>query len=278
METSRLSWVTDTEVIMKIQMNGWSVSYDTAGEGIPLLFIHGYPLSRKLWEPQFSALAAYGRVILPDLRGHGDSDATPGPYSMDMLAEDCANLIDNLGVTQPLVVCGLSMGGYVALAFYKKYVERMAGLILTATRAGVDSLEGKANRDKAIVLAQSSGAGAIADSMLPKMFAPDTYHSQPRLVEHVREMMASTSVEGVVGTLQAMKDRPDSTPILPTITKPVLIIHGSDDQIIPASEARTMQEAIPGGELVIIEGAGHLLNMEQPTVFNQAVHQFLKRC
>jgi len=263
---------------MKIQMYGWSISYDTAGEGVPLLFIHGYPLSRKIWEPQASGLAAYARVILPDLRGHGDSDATPGPYSMDLLAEDCASLLNNLGITQPVVVCGLSMGGYIALAFYRKFAERISGLILTATRAGADSPEGKANRDKAIALAKSSGAGAIADSMLPKMFAPSTYADQPNLVEHVRGMMAGTSVEGIVGALQAMKDRPDSTPLLPTITKPVLIIHGSDDQLIPLSEAQMMQKTIVGAELVIIERAGHLLNMEQPGAFNQAIRQFIRRC
>ena len=263
---------------MKIQMNGWQIFYVTSGEGIPLLFIHGYPLSRKIWEPQASGLAAYARVILPDLRGHGDTDAVPGPYSVELLADDCNNLLNILGITQPVVVCGLSLGGYVALAFYRKFTERMAGLILTSTRAAADSPEGKANRDKAIIMAQSSGATAITDSMLPKMFAPLTYTTQSELVECVREIMTGTSVEGIVGALQAMKDRPDSTQMLSSINKPVLIIHGSDDQLIPASEARTMQEAIPGSELVIIERAGHLLNMEQPAAFNLAVHQFLKRC
>ena len=263
---------------MKIQMNGWTISYDTAGEGMPLLFIHGYPLSRKIWEPQASGLASYARVILPDLRGHGDSDALPGPYSVDMLAEDCLHLLNTLGITQPVVVCGLSMGGYVALAFYRKFAERMAGLILTSTRAAADSPEARANREKAILLAQTSGAMAIAESMLPKMFAPSTYNEQPKLVDQVRSIMAETPVEGIVGALQAMKDRPDSTPMLPSITKPVLIIHGSNDQLIPATEAHAMQSAIPGSELVIIEQAGHLLNLEQPGAFNQAVHQFLKRC
>lgn len=263
---------------MKIQLNGWTISYDTAGEGKPLLFIHGYPLSRKIWEPQASGLAAYARVILPDLRGHGDSDPLPGPYSVDMLAEDCVHLLNTLGITQPVVVCGLSMGGYVALAFYKKFVERTAGLILAATRAAADSPEGKANREKAILLAQTSGATQIANSMLPKMFAPSTYDEQPKLVDQVHNIMAETPVEGIIGALQAMKDRPDSTPLLPSITKPVLIVHGNNDQLIPAAEAHAMQSAIPGSELVIIEQAGHLLNLEQPGVFNQAVHQFLKRC
>lgn len=261
---------------MKIPINGFNISYDTAGEGVPLLLIHGYPLSGKIWEPQASALSPYVRVILPDLRGHGNSDPIPGPYHVDMLAEDCANLLDTLGISHRIIVGGLSMGGYVALAFYRKFAERVDGLILTATRAGADSVEAKANRDKAIAVAQSSGAQAIADSMLPKMFSPASYEDQPDLVERVRSLMAGTSVEGIVGALQAMKERPDSTAMLPTINKPVLIIHGNDDQLIPASEARLMQEAIPGAELVMIEKAGHLLNMEQPAAFNQAVHQFIK--
>jgi pimeloyl-ACP methyl ester carboxylesterase len=263
---------------MRFQLNGWSISYDTAGEGTPVLLIHGYPLSRKIWELQSSGISGYARVIMPDLRGHGDSDPIPGPYTVDMLAQDCANLLDTLGINRQIVVGGMSMGGYIALAFYRKFSERVAGLILTATRAGADSQEGKANRDKAIATAESSGAAAIAESMLPKMFSPVTYQEQPELVEKLRTLMAATSVEGIVGALHAMKERPDSTPALSSINKPTLIIHGADDQLIPASEANLMHEAIPGSELVLIEQAGHLLNMEKPAAFNQAVRQFLNRC
>lgn len=263
---------------MKSQMNGWLIAYDTAGEGIPLLLIHGYPLSRKIWEPQVSGLASYAHIIAPDLRGHGDSDAVPGPYSVDMLAEDCINLLDNLGVTRPIVVCGLSMGGYIALAFLRKFPERMAGLILTATRASADSPEGKVNREKAIEIAETLGATAIAESMLPKMFSPATYEKQPRLVHQLQGIMAHTSVEGIVGDLHAMKERPDSNALLTSIAKPVLIIHGNDDQLIDVSEAQRMHQATPASELVIIEQAGHLLNLEQPSAFNLAVGQFIKRC
>lgn len=263
---------------MRFQLNGWSISYDTAGDGIPVLLIHGYPLSRKIWEAQSSGLSGYARVIMPDLRGHGDSDAIPGPYTVDLLAQDCADLLDTLGINRQVVVGGMSMGGYVALAFYRMFSERVAGLILTATRAGADSQEGKANRDKAIAQAESSGAAAIAEGMLPKMFSPVTYQEQPDLVERLRGLMASTSVEGIVGALHAMKERPDSTPAMSSINKPTLIIHGADDQLIPPSEARLMHESIPGSELVLIEQAGHLVNMEKPSAFNQAVRQFLNRC
>ncbi len=262
---------------MRIQMNGWSISYDTAGEGLPLIFIHGFPLSRKVWEPQISGLASYARVILPDLRGHGDSDALPGPYSMDTLAEDCISLMNNLGITQPALVCGLSMGGYVAFAMYRKFADRIAGLILSATRAAGESDEGKAARETAITTAKNNGVNAIADSMLHKMFAPATYASQPDLVHRVQKMMVNTSVNGMVGALEAMRDRPDSTPMLSNIHKPVLILHGEKDQLIPAQKAYELHAAIPGSELVVLENAGHLLNLEKPVEYNQEIRRFLKR-
>lgn len=263
---------------MKIQLNGMTLAYDTAGEGKPILFVHGYPLSRKIWEPQISGLAMFSRIVAPDLRGHGESDKIPGPYSVDLLADDCNNLLDTLGITQPVVIAGLSMGGYIALAFYRKYADRMSGLILTATRAGSDSPEVKLNRDKAIDLARSSGSIAIVDGMINKMLSPLTYKNNPSLVDHVREIMVGTSVEGIVGALTAMKDRPDSSSMLKSIAKPVLIIHGNEDQLIPVTEAIKMYEEIPNSELVTINEAGHLLNMEKPTMFNQAIQNFIKRC
>lgn len=262
---------------MRIQMSGWSISYDTAGEGLPIIFIHGFPLSRKVWEPQISGLASYARVILPDLRGHGDSDALQGPYSMDTLAEDCISLMNNLGITQPALVCGLSMGGYVAFAMYRKFADRIAGLILSATRAAGESDEGKTARDNAITIAKTKGVDAIVDSMMPKMFAPDTYASQPDLVHRVRKMMVNTSVNGIIGALEAMRDRPDSTPMLSNIHKPVLILHGDKDQIIPVQKAYDMQSVIPGSELVVLENAGHLLNLEKSIEYNQEIREFLKR-
>ncbi len=243
--------------------------------------IHGYPLSRKLWEPQLSALSDTAHIIAPDLRGHGESEAgiTPSQarpvYSMEMHADDLAAFLDAFGVSQPVVIGGLSMGGYVALAFAHKYPDRVAGLMFAATRAGPDSTEGKAGREKAVTLAQESGPGAIADTMLPKMMSPKTYHTNPELVLSVYDMMKTTSVTGIVGDLLGMKERPDSTAFLPEIQKPTLLLYGADDQIIPQAEMESMTTAIPGAQLVIIPDAGHLLNMEQPDEFNQSVRAFL---
>jgi pimeloyl-ACP methyl ester carboxylesterase len=241
-----------------------------------LLLIHGFPLNSNLWNLQIDDLDNFVRVIAPDLRGHGNSDNVAGPYSVKMLADDCADLLGYLNVATPFVVNGLSMGGYVAFEFYRQYREHVAGLILTATRALPDSAEAKANRDKMASIAQTRGVTAVAQAMLPKLLAPKNFERDTMLVEFVQEMMESTSVEGVVGALAAMRDRPDSTEMLSEIDVPVLIIHGKDDQIIPLAEAEAMAEAIPHAELVVIENAGHLPNLEQPEAYNDAIIDFLE--
>jgi pimeloyl-ACP methyl ester carboxylesterase len=194
---------------------------------------------------------------------------------MSLLADDCRGFLDALGITRPVVLGGLSMGGYVVFEFYRKYPQRIAGLILAATRAGADSPEAKANRDKAATTAREQGIGAIVEAMLPKMLSPKSYQTRPELVTRVRKMMENTSLAGVVGDLAAMRDRTDSTALLAQIDKPTLILHGADDQLIPPSEAQVMSATIPNARLHILPEAGHLLNMEQPEVFNEAVRSFL---
>jgi pimeloyl-ACP methyl ester carboxylesterase len=260
---------------MQIVTADFAMSYIEEGSGRPLLLIHGFPLSKAIWEPQFDGLAGAARLLAPDLRGHGNSEATPGPYSMDMLADDCLVLLDSLGVKQPAVVCGLSMGGYAALAFARKYPSRLAGLILAATRAGADSAEGKTNREKMATRVREEGIQSVVLSMLPKMLAPKTYETNPALVERVKDIMEETSPQGMIAALLGMRDRPDATHSLERIEVPVLILHGADDQLIPVAEAESMHSAIKGSRLKVLPEAGHLLNMEQPELFNQAVRNFL---
>jgi pimeloyl-ACP methyl ester carboxylesterase len=261
---------------MQVQVNGITLGYEEQGSGMPVLLIHGYPLNRRMWQPQITGLSGDARVLAVDLRGCGESQATAGPYSMDLLADDCAGLLDAVGVTEQIVLCGLSMGGYVAMAFRRKYAERLAGLILVATRAGADTPEGKAGREQAAALAQREGPTEIAKSMLPKLLAPKSYETQPKLVEYVKEIIQTCSIEGLVGDLLGMKDRPDSMPSLMTIQGPTLIVHGADDQIIPVKEAEAMRDAIPNALLQIIPESGHLVNLEQPDLFNQTVSSYLK--
>ncbi len=262
---------------MLVQLPNLAMAYTDAGFGTPLLFIHGYPLNRQLWKPQIEGLSQEARVLAPDLRGHGESQSVPGPYSMDMFADDLNAFLDALGVSQPVVVCALSMGGYVAFAFYRKYARRMAGLILAATRATADSPEARVGRDQAISLASTKGISAITESMLSKMFSPDTYKQNPELVNQVKAIMNHTSLKGVMGDLVGLKERADSTPTLREIKLPTLILAGANDQIIPVKEAQLMQASIPGARLVVIPDAGHLLNLENPEAFNKAIRDFLSR-
>lgn len=241
-----------------------------------MLFIHGYPLSRQLWQPQVEGLADVARLLAPDLRGHGDSQATPPPYSMELFADDLNAFLDALGITQPVVLCGLSMGGYVAFAFYRKYARRVTGLILTATRATADSPEMRSARDQAAADARRKGVDSIINSMLPRLVSPRSYQEQPELVERVRTIMRSISLEGMSGDLAGLRDRPDSTPLLGSIHQPTLLLPGMEDQIISFKEADAMRAAIPGARLQIIPEAGHLPNLENPTAFNQAIREFLQ--
>lgn len=264
---------------MRIQIPDINIAYEDSGpnlESTPIiLFIHGYPLSRKLWQPQLSDLSEFARILIPDLRGFGDSDATPGPYTMDLLADDCICLLDRLEIIKPVIVCGLSMGGYVTFALYRKYPHRVKGLILVSTRAGADSLEVKLNRDKSVDLTEKEGSEAITRVMLPKMLSPDAYNSHPEMVNAMRSITMSASVPGIVGVLKGMRNRPDSTPLLSQITVPTLLIFGEEDQLIPRSEIETLRDSIPGAQLHTIPNAGHVPNFEQPNLFNRMIEAYI---
>lgn len=255
--------------------DGLLLAYEDSADRVPVLWIHGYPLHGALWDFQIDGLSEIARQITPDLRGHGLTEPTAPPYSMAMLADDCARLLDHLGFEGPVVVGGLSMGGYVAFELLRRHRPRIAGLILAATRAGADSDAGRTARDEAADKAIAMGVGAVVDGMLPKLLAPRTYDRQPDLVAFVRDMMCDTTTDGVVGALAAMRDRQDSTEDLAGIDVPTLIVHGAEDQLIPVAEAEVMQEGITGARLVLIPEAGHLPNLEQPEQFNEAVREFL---
>jgi pimeloyl-ACP methyl ester carboxylesterase len=228
-----------------------------------------------MWIPQLEGLTNTARVIAIDLRGHGESEQIPGTYSMESLADDCNEILDSLAIKEKVVLCGLSMGGYISMAFIRKYASRIAGIVFTATRAAADSAEAKESRNKAISLAHTEGAAPILDGMVNRLLSPFTLTNRPEVKTYIRQMMDGISVQTIVADLQGLRDRPDSRDLLRTITQPVCILHGEDDQIIPVGEAREMQAAIPGAQLHILPQAGHLLNLEQPALFNQAVNQFL---
>jgi 3-oxoadipate enol-lactonase len=252
------------------------MSYDDTGAiGPPLLLVHGFPLDRTLWLAQTHSLADAARVIAPDLRGCGESGMPSGTVTMDAYAGDLNALLDSLGI-QSAIIGGLSMGGYIAFAFYRQYPQRVRGLILADTRAQPDSAEGKKGRDENIALVREKGAGAIADKMLPKMLTPKTLEARPEVANAVRSLMARQPVKGIVAQLSALRDRPDSTPTLAQIKVPTLVVVGAEDTLTPPKDSEMMRDAIRGARLVTIPGAAHLSNYEQPQTFDSAVREFVK--
>jgi pimeloyl-ACP methyl ester carboxylesterase len=262
---------------MELVLPDLNMAFDDVGSGQPILLIHGFPLNREMWKPQIEALSAHFRVVAPDLRGHGETPPTPGPYTMEMLADDCHTLLQALGIKERVVVCGLSMGGYVTLAFYRRHPERVAGLVLASTRAAADTPEGKANRDRAAEQAREEGPQTIVAAMLPKMLSPQTYSHNRGLVAEVERIMSKTSLEGMIAALLGMKERADSTDLLGQISVPTLIIHGADDQLISIKEAESMHRAIKNAQLVILPHAGHLPNLEQSQFFNKTLLEFINK-
>lgn len=260
---------------MKLEINGIRISYTDHGKGIPVVFVHGFPLSKAMWEPQVAALSSSCRVIALDLRGHGESDAPLWHYTVEMFADDIRGLLDHLSIPQA-VLAGFSMGGYVVFAFYRKYRDRVKGLVLADTRPQPDSVEGKQGRFKTAQTAQKDGAGAIAEAMIPKLLSPASVQSRFDLVEAVRQIITQTPIVGIVGDLMAMAERPDSVPFLSEITCPTLILVGEQDGLTPPADAKLMAEKIKKAQLVIIPGAGHLSNLENPEAFNSAVRKFVE--
>jgi YbgC/YbaW family acyl-CoA thioester hydrolase len=261
--------------VQRLSVNGVSLAVEVRGDGPAVLFIHGYPLDRSIWTHQLAALDGWSGIA-PDLRGMGQSDAPDLGYNMETYAADLAALLDLLGVDD-VVLVGLSMGGYIAFEFVRGWRERVRGLVLMDTRAEADTPDGKKNRDAAAATAREQGAEAIAEAMLPKVLGPSTLAGAPATVERVRAMMAATPVAGIIGALGAMRDRPDSTPMLPGLAGvPTLVIVGDEDELTPPAQARAMADAIPGASLVVIRSAGHLPTMERPVETTDALLAFLE--
>ncbi|HEU0252026.1 MAG TPA: alpha/beta fold hydrolase [Pyrinomonadaceae bacterium] len=258
-----------------IRLDDFQMAYTDTGIGRPLVLIHGYPFNRTLWDEQVNVLTHSYRVIVPDLRGFGDSDASTGSSTMNRLAQDVARLMDHLGISQA-VIGGLSMGGYVVLAFYKQFPSRVRALILADTRAQADTEEGKQTRAQQAEKALTEGMGGIADAMLPKLLTPETVSKRPEIVKRVRDMMLKTKPEGAAAALQGMAEREDQTQLLSQITVPTLILVGSEDPITPVADSEKMHEAIAGSRLVVLDKASHVSNIEQAEQFNQELKRFLR--
>ncbi len=261
---------------MKASMNGFQMHFDDTGKGAPILFIHGFPLSRKIWRAQVEALRNEFRVITPDVRGYGESEATPGVYSMDLLADDMAALLRHLQCG-PAIIAGHSMGGYILFAFLRKYPELVRGLIFVSTRAVADTAEGRANREALAQRVEREGHQPVVEKMLAPMMAAASIAANPTLQSEVESMMRSASLHGLDGASRGMATRSDATELLTKINVPTLILAGTADALIPHSESEKMAQAIPNARLHLIEGAGHLLSMEKPEEVNSVLKDWLRK-
>ncbi len=249
------------------------IGYEDVGKGLPVVFLHGFPHDRSLWSPQLGALMDRCRCIAPDMRGFGES-AVQGPYTMNRYADDVVALLDALHIERA-VVTGLSMGGYVAFALWRRHRSRIRALVLADTRAGADNTEGRAKRRAMIDTVRAEGMEPIVDAQVTGMLGKTTREKHPELADSVRRMLARAPAEGVIGALEAMIGRPDSTETLPTIDVPTLIVVGDEDVLTPPKEARAMHEGIRGSRLEVLAGAGHLSNLERPAAFNHVVSEFV---
>jgi pimeloyl-ACP methyl ester carboxylesterase len=249
------------------------VGYDDVGTGIPVLFAHAFPLNRTMWAPNVSALVERCRCVAMDCRGFGETTIAP-PYSMEQYADDLAHLLDVLRI-EKVVLTGCSMGGYAAFAFWRRHRERVRALVLADTRPGADSEETIGRRRQLIDLARSGGSAAVANAQIASLVGKTTREKQPDTYDAVHRMMAQSPAEGIIGALEAMMLRPDSTALLSTIDVPTLIVVGEEDVPTPPKEARAMHEKIPGSTLEVIAGAGHLSNLERPAAFNHVLTEFL---
>lgn len=251
-----------------------SLRYTETGQGLPLVFLHGFPLNRKVWHKQIEALRSSYRVIAPDLRGLGDNEAQPGPTTMAQCAADLHTLLQQLA-TGPVVLIGHSMGGYVALAFVRQFPEMLRGLVLVSTKAGQDSAEAAAGRRVMAKKVEAEGVQAVVDAMAPKMLAAD--NQDARMIADVLGFMATSRPASVIGALLGMAERPDSTALLEQLAVPTLVVTGADDTLIPPSESEALAGTIRNAQLKVLPHAGHLVAFEQPDEFNHVLREWLKR-
>lgn len=259
---------------MQMTTSGINISYTDEGRGVPVLFVHGFPLSRGAWQKQVDALRSSYRVIAPDLRGFGESDAGTGVTTMAQFADDLHELLEQRA-TGPVILIGHSMGGYVLFAFLRQYPALVRGLVLVGTKAGADGAEGAATRRATAEKVQKEGVQVVVNAMAPKMLAADNHDAA--MATQVRALMTPSKPAGVIGALLGMAERPDSTPDLARITVPTLIITGANDVLIPSTESEALNRGIQNSELHIIAHAGHLVSFEQPDKFNQILQEWLSR-
>lgn len=241
---------------------------------MPVILIHGFPLNHTMWASQIEALPDKHRVIAYDIRGHGESDVGGGQYTMDLFVNDLIVLLDHLKI-EKAVLCGLSMGGYIALRALERHPERVGALVLCDTRSEADSDETRVKRFAAVESIKEKGVPLFAEGFVKSAFAPETFTNHPGAVQNVKGMILTNSSLGICSALLAMAFRTDTTVSLSQIKIPTLIMVGEKDQLTPPITSLFMKENIPNAQMYVIPGVGHLSNLENPTAFNRRLLSFL---
>lgn len=263
------------------QISTGELAYIDRGAGQPVLLVHGFPLDHTMWDAQIESLGQHARVIAPDLRGFGQSplgpvDTTHG-ITMERYADDLAEFLDVLQLgAQPIVFVGLSMGGYIAWQFVRKYAVRLRALALLDTRALADTDEARAGRLKMAENVAEWGSGRVAEMLGPKLSAPNTFKTKPEVIAAVRRVVERTSPAAIAAAQRGLAARPDMTSSLPQIKVPTLIIVGDEDAISPPAEMQAIAAAIPNAEFVVIPNSGHMTTMENPEAVNASLARFIK--
>ncbi len=259
---------------MTEQRRSVPIAFSEYGRGEPIVLLHAFPLNGKMWKPQAKALQESHRVITPDYPGFGRSPYPPAQPDTRFYAEKVRELLDKLELDR-VILGGLSMGGYVAFACLRLFPERVSGLLLANTRPEPDSEEVRESRKSMARRVSEEGVGVLIELQMERLLSPTTLQNEPLVVERVKSMILESSPDGVVGALGAMRDRPDSTPLLSKIEVPILVIGGEDDTISSPEVMGAMAEKIPNAEHHTLSGAGHLSNLEAPGEFNAALKEFL---
>jgi 3-oxoadipate enol-lactonase len=262
---------------MEAVIHGLKVHYSVAGpeDGIPVVFIHGFPFSSDMWSAQVAFLNKDFRCITYDVRGHGASEAGDGQYTLELFVDDLIGLLDHLRIDRAVLV-GLSMGGYIALRTVERNPERCRALVLCDTRSEGDSNESKIRRANQGMDVKTKGSSAFASAFVKAVFREQSFQTRPLAVERIRQTIERMSPMAIAGTLTALAARTDTTTSLPKIGVPALVLVGEDDKITPPADARAMQQKIPSAQIHIIPSASHLSNLENEPVFNHHLLEFLK--
>lgn len=260
---------------MKVEICGVGWEVEDHGEGVPLLLLHGFPLSSEIWRPIRPALEQASRLITPDLRGFGASEAGGGDYDVHSYAGDVIALLDALGVERA-IVGGHSMGGYIAQRLAVEHRQRLLGLVLVSTRASADGEDVRARRNAAIDHIRRHGSAEFLAAFVPNLLGASTRQRAPRFVDELAVLAAEVPDHVLIGCLAGMRDRPDSTVDLPGIDVPALVVVGDEDQVTSIEDARLMAQLMPRATLAVIPGSGHIPSIERPIATSDAIARFVQ--